>query len=225
MEKQRFNEIDLYADKSVLVLEWLLLEGIHTKHFSVRDVLRDRRVSLGLVQNVFDALVKKGYLQIKASTSASLKFVMPHPQALLQDWTEHYNIVKQCKMWRYKSGFATHQQLMDAVAANDLPITLALHSAAHALECQDRPLETLEFYLTAPESKHCVEEVLSLKPQENGGDVLIIQPFYKSLLKRSMYHLATSPLLTFLDLYHFPPYGRKQAEYMLEHVNELKDLV
>ncbi|MGZ3632939.1 MAG: hypothetical protein ACXWM7_01240 [Parachlamydiaceae bacterium] len=65
-----------------------------------------------------------------------------------------------------------------------------------------------------------------LEPQERGYEVLLVEPYYKSLLQNacnSNQELNTSPtILTFLDLYHFPLRGQEQAEFMAERLPELK---
>ena len=56
------RETNIYADKSALILEWLLKVGIGKKEFSIRDVVKEIGVSIGLVQRVFGLLVVKGVL-------------------------------------------------------------------------------------------------------------------------------------------------------------------
>ena len=43
-------EGNIYADKSALILDWLLREGIKRKGFSLREVAKEIGVSVGLVQ-------------------------------------------------------------------------------------------------------------------------------------------------------------------------------
>ena len=50
-------ERNIYADKSALILDWLLREVIARECFSLRDVVKEVAVSLGLVQRVFNILV------------------------------------------------------------------------------------------------------------------------------------------------------------------------
>ncbi|MEM7175869.1 MAG: hypothetical protein AAF443_08115 [Chlamydiota bacterium] len=67
-----------------------------------------------------------------------------------------------------------------------------------------------------------------LKPKERGYEVLLVKPYYKSLLNEGTNSdegiKASSALLTFLDLYHFPLRGHEQAEFMLKRVPELKQI-
>jgi hypothetical protein len=226
---------NIYADKSSLVLKWLLEIGIKKKQFSIREVERDVGVSVGLVQRIFGILTLRGYLQTTGLRTAK-KFFIKKPEILLKIWLEQYNIVKKCKVWTYRSGFQGREQLLDALIRSNLQhnVILALHSAAEAYKCKNTNLQTLELYLMESNLKPQIEEVLQLEPQERGYEVLLVEPYYKSMLniptdfqkqdsKPQRKHLLFSPLLlTFLDLYHFPLRGREQAEFMAERIPELK---
>ncbi len=58
-------EPNIYADKSALILGWLLREGATRTGFSIREVVKETGVSLGLVQRVFGVLILKGFLRHK----------------------------------------------------------------------------------------------------------------------------------------------------------------
>ena len=224
-----FFEHNIYANKSSVVLDWLLRVGIAKKTFSIREVARDRNVSVGLVQRVFEVLVVNGILQVIGIRTAK-KFKLKKPEVLLTNWLEHYSIVKKCKMWTYYTAFEGRKQVIDALEQSHLhkKVALALHSAADVYGVSNTNLQTVELYLLEPEIKLQVEEVLQLEPQERGYEVLLINPYYKSILNidkntSSNKHVPCSPaLLTFLDLYHFPLRGREQAEFMAERINILK---
>jgi hypothetical protein len=87
-------------------------------------------------------------------------------------------------------------------------------------------LDTLELYLLDPTIRPKLENVLQLEPQERGYEVLLIEPYYKSLVElgeSSGKNIGISPvLLTFLDLYHFPLRGQEQAEFMAKRLSDLK---
>lgn len=46
-------EVNIYTDKSALILDWLLKTGIDKEEFSLREVAKDLEISPGLVQRVF----------------------------------------------------------------------------------------------------------------------------------------------------------------------------
>lgn len=220
-------EGNIYSDKSVVVLDWLLREGINCRELSVRNVSKEAGVSLGSVQRTFGALVLKGILQAEGIRTAK-KFFLKDPKRLLEDWLEHYSIVKKCKMRTYRSGFQDKAKLLEAIQKSNLSkkVTLALHSAAEAHGYKNTNLNTLELYMIDPLVRPQLEKKLLLEPQERGYEVLLIEPYYKSLIKNASgldLGVNVSPsILTFLDLYHFPLRGQEQAEFMAERLPELK---
>ena len=220
-------EGNIYADRSALILEWLLREGVKRQGFSLREVAKEIDVSVGLVQRVFGVLVLKGLLQTEGIRTAK-KFFFNKPKLLLESWLEHYNITKKCKMRTYRSALFEKAELLDALKKAKLSqkIALALHSAAEAYCCKNTNLNTLELYMLDPASRSKLEDALQLEPQERGYEVLLIDPYYESLLNLGVdsdKNIKICPaLLTFLDLYHFPLRGQEQAEFMAERIPELK---
>lgn len=226
---EELAESNIYADRSALILDWLLREGIKRQKFSLREAAKEIAVSVGLVQRVFSALILKGQLQVEGLRT-SKKFFFKKPKLLLETWLEHYSIVKKCKMRTYRSGFQGKTELCDALKKSNVSqnVAFALHSAAEVLGCKNTTLNTLELYLLDPSVRVRLENILQLEPQEKGYEVLLIEPYYKSWLHRSSgpgSNLKTSSaLLTFLDLYHFPLRGQEQAAFMAERIPELKSI-
>lgn len=220
-------EANIYADRSALILEWLLREGIKRRGFSLREVAIEIEVSVGLVQRVFGILILKGLLQTEGMRTAK-KFFFKKSKLLLESWLEHYSIAKKCRMRTYRSGFSEKVELLDALKKSKLSekVSLALHSAAEAHGCKNTNLNTLELYMLDPTARSKLEDVLQLEPQERGYEVLLIEPYYESLLNLggdSGEGMKICPvLLTFLDLYHFPLRGQEQADFMAERLPELK---
>jgi len=220
-------EGNIYSDRSAVVLDWLLREGIKSQKLSVRNVSKEAGVGLGSVQRVFETLVLKGILQAEGIRTAK-KFFLKDPKRLLESWLEHYSIVKKCKMRTYRSGFQDKAELLEVLKKSNLSnkVALALHSAAEAHGYKNTNLSTLELYMLDPLIRPQLEKKLLLESQERGYEVLLIEPYYKSLLKNASgldLDINVSPsILTFLDLYHFPLRGQEQAEFMAERLPELK---
>lgn len=220
-------EGNVYSDKAAVVLNWLLIEGIKSRELSVRNVSKEAGVSLGSVQRVFETLVLKGILQVEGIRTAK-KFFLKDPNRLLESWLEHYSIVKKCKMRTYCSGFQDKSELLEAIKKSKLSnkVALALHSAAEAFGLKNTNLEGLELYILDPSIRAKLENALQLEPQERGYEVLLIEPYYKMLLKQNRKdgkEIGICPvLLAFLDLYHFPLRGQEQAEFIAGRAPELK---
>lgn len=220
-------EGNIYSNKSSLILDWLLREGVEKQELSLRQVAKETEVSLGLVQRVFEILVLKGILQTEGVRTAK-RFFLINSKLLLESWLEQYSIVKKCKMRTYHSGFQDRSELLEVLKKSNLnqKVALALHSAAEAHGCKNTNLNTFELYLLDPLVRPQLEKKLLLEPQEKGYEVLLIEPYYKSLLRvaynSSQVISASPPILTFLDLYHFPLRGQEQAEFMAGRLPELK---
>jgi hypothetical protein len=220
-------EGNVYADKSALVLDWLLREGLSKESFSLREVAKEAGVSLGLVQRVFNILVLKGLLQVEG-VRTSKRFSFNKPKELLESWLEHYSIVKKCKIRTYRSALSGKSEWFKALKKSgfDQNVILALHSAAEAHSYKNTNLEGLELYILDPSIRPKLESALQLEPQERGYEVLLIEPYYKMLLKQNKKdgkEIGICPLLlAFLDLYHFPLRGQEQAEFIAQRAPELK---
>jgi DNA-binding transcriptional regulator YhcF (GntR family) len=220
-------EGNIYSDKSSLIIDWLLLEGLAKEDLTLRNVANETQVSLGLVQRVFEILVLKGILETKGIRTAK-KFFFKNPKLLLENWLDQYSIIKKCKIRTYHSGYQDKEELLDILKQSNLnkKVSLALHSAAEANGYKNTSLETLELYLLDPLIRPQIEKKLLLEPQEKGYEVLLVEPYYKSLLKNNFDAKkdinASSALLTFLDLYHFPLRGQEQAEFIAERFPQLK---
>jgi hypothetical protein len=220
-------EGNIYADKSSLILDWLLREGIKKESFSLRDVAKEAGVSIGLVQRVFTILVWKGLLQVDGVRTAK-KFFFRKPKELLESWLEHYSIVKKCKIRTYRSALSGKSELLKAIKKSGLDqnVILALHSAAEAHGYKNTNLDVLELYVPDPSIREKLETSLQLEPQERGYEVLLIEPYYKMLLKKRMKRgegVGICPiLLAFLDLYRFPLRGQEQAEFLIHRAPEIK---
>ena len=184
-------------------------------------------MSVGLVQRVFGILVSKGILKTEGERTAK-KFFFKKPSLLLISWLEEYSIVKKCKVRTYRSGFSEKAELLDALKKSKLSqkVSLALHSAAEAHGYKNTNLNTLELYVLDSTARSKLEDALQLEPQERGYEVLLIEPYYESLLNlevSSGKSVRACPFfLTFLDLFHFPLRGREQTEFMAERVLDLK---
>lgn len=224
---EKSAEGNIYSNKSSLILDWLLREGVEKQELSLRQVAKETEVSLGLVQRVFEILVLKGILQTKGVRTAK-RFFLKNSKLLLENWLEQYSIVKKCNMRTYRSGFKDKIELLEALKKSKLSkkVALALHSAAEVHGCKNTNLNTFELYLLDPTIRPQLEKKLLLEPQERGYEVLLIEPYYKSLLKNScdsnLDSSTSSPILTFLDLYHFPLRGQEQAEFMIGRISLLK---
>jgi hypothetical protein len=160
----------------------------------------------------------------------SKRFFFSKPRELLESWLEHYNIVKKCKIKTYRSALSRRSDWLEALKKSSLnqSIALALHSAASELGFKNTNLQGLELYILDSSVTSKLEDALQLEPQERGYEVLLIEPYYKKLIKQNKMGsngIGVCPIiLAFLDLYHFPLRGQEQAEFMARRALELKHI-
>lgn len=222
-------EGNIYADKSSLILDWLLQEGSSKESFSLREIAKERQVSVGLVQRVCTILVTKGLLEIEGVRTAK-RFSFKKGKELLQNWLEHYSIIKKCKIRTYRSALPDKANYLKVLKKSGLcqHVAVALHSAAEVQGYKNTNLEGLELYMFDPLVREKLESTLELEPQEKGYEVLLIEPYYKMLIQQNHENKksirSTPILLTFLDLYHFPLRGIEQAEYIASRAPIIKQI-
>jgi hypothetical protein len=241
LKKNQLNRIsrDVFANKSAVVLEWLLLYGIRRPEFGLREIAGENPVSLGLVHGVIDQLVDNGFVVAKGVRTAKT-YGLRDPKGLLDSWRAHYSLVEKCRVWTYRSTLNGRDAIISKLSHSRCwkAATLALHSAAEQHGYRHTNLETVELYLNDPEKRDDLEKALNLEPQDRGYDVLIIQPYYKELLKKNKDvenrgaelaikpdegHLWYSPLLlTYLDLARYPVRGEEQADFIARRAPSIK---
>lgn len=223
-------EGNLFANRSALVVHWLLFRGVNRSEFTLREVAREAGVSLGLTQKVFKTLAFEGILTTEGVRTAK-KFSLKKGGSLLKKWADSYSMTSKCRYWSYRSKFQSAEEVLNLIRDKKLSndVALTLHSAAKAYGLQNTNLHTFELYLLNPEAKEKLEKYLCLEPQEKGYEILLIQPYYKALLKEHATlwkGLKVAPIdLTYVDLLHFPLRGEEQAQFLLERDPGLNRLV
>ena len=132
LNKRKVNlEGNIFADKSTAVLGWLLLHGINRNEFSIREVAKICKISVGLVQKVFSTLVQYGILETRGIRTKK-QFVLSHSKKLLDWWLMEYSIIKKCKLYTYSSHLKNRDEALKKLKDSPLSskVSLALHSSA-----------------------------------------------------------------------------------------------
>lgn len=218
---------NIFANRSALVLNELLLRK--ERGFSIQSLALEANVSVGLAHRVVAELVRDGIV-VATGVRTAKKYHLAQPDVLLQRWTSAYDITKKCRFYNYESAYSPGEIYKKLTSSNlTSSVTLALHSAARAMGFKYTNLDTVELYVEDQQVRAKLEVMLRLEPRERGYQVLLIEPYYSDLLKHKSEekkHLSTPPpLLTFLDLYHFPLRGQEQAEALLKKQPELKKIL
>ncbi len=216
-------EIDVYSNKSSLILFWLLAyrDQIPKEGFSVNELARLTGTSIGLVHKVIKQLEYVGIISSKGLRT-NKKFYLKSPDQLLVSWVKEYNLIKKTKT----RGFAA----FDAKNSK-LSLIPALHTAsAEYFKLKSTNLRLQEFYILNWDKLPNIIEQLKLQELDRGYEVLLIKPYYSTLIERLSDNIQRETwikpyaLLTVLDLLHFPVRGIEQAETLFRKTDYIKSI-
>lgn len=220
---------NIFAKKSGLLLYHLLTRK--PTEFRARELARETRLSHGLVQQVVNQLAHSGLVDSTGLRTAK-RFTLSKPQQLLQNWSKFYRIMDRCQVYNYSSGYSAEEiaeKLREWRKSQNDDVVLALHAASRAYKCDFTNLNKVEFYCDNQTTHDKLRKVLRLEPVDRGYDVLVIEPYYRSVAigKSTVIEdlKIAPPLLTFLELYHFPLRGREQAEHLLRRDAHLREFM
>ncbi|MBU9889814.1 MAG: hypothetical protein KTQ49_08115 [Candidatus Omnitrophica bacterium] len=222
--KQVFN------DKASLVLRQML--RYPGREWVVRDFEKDLGLGRGWAAKVLALLREKGHLQgIARGRSAGA--VLRDGEELIGEWVRHYDfsmnkthayytpdpdpLPKIKRFFRERSSAAAY--------------ALTLHTGANLITHFVRT-PNIYLYLQADDFKEALQDLrraLDLKELKRGGNVYLVEPYYKKAVffgsQKIKGYPVVSHLQLYLDLYHFPERGREQAEYLLRRLKENGDLL
>jgi hypothetical protein len=216
-------EIDIYSNKSSLILFWLLVnhEQVLKVGFAVNELARLTGTSAGLVHKVIKQLEYIGIITSKGLRT-NKKFYLKLPGQLLVSWVKKYNLIKKTKT----KGFA-------AFDTNDSKLKLipALHTAsAEYFKSKTTNLRLQEYYFLNWDKLPKTIDQLKLQELDRGYEVLLIKPYYSTLIERLSDNIQRETwmkpyaLLTVLDLLHFPVRGVEQAETLFRKTDFIKSI-
>lgn len=217
------TEIDIYSNKSSLILFWLLAyhDQIQKNGFSVNEMARLTGTSIGLVHKVVKQLEYIGII-VSKGLRTNKKFYLKSPDQLLVSWVKEYNLIKKTKT----KGFAAFDTSNDKL--NLIP---ALHSAsAEYFKLKTTNLRLKEFYLLNWSKLPKIIDQLNLQELDRGYEILLIKPYYSTLIERLADEVQRETwmkpyaLLTILDLLHFPVRGIEQAETLFRKTDYIKSI-
>lgn len=216
-------EIDIYSNKSSLILFWLLVnhDQMLKVGFAVNELARLTGTSAGLAHKVIKQLEYIGIITSKGLRT-NKKFYLKLPGQLLVSWVKEYNLIKKTKT----KGFA-------AFDTNDSKLKLipALHTAsAEYFKTKTTNLRLQEFYFLNWDKLTKTIDQLKLQELDRGYEVLLIKPYYSTLIERMNDEaqketwMKPYALLTVLDLLHFPVRGIEQAETLFRKTDYIKSI-
>ena len=222
------DESNVFSNISALVLFWLLVNYKKDRSFvfAMNQIARELTISPGTVHRVINQLHYDGIVKSKGLRT-NKQFTLDHPDQLLLDWINNYQITKKTKV----RGFAQADANSIIQRIGDSRLIPALHHAAADLfKVRATNLKAQEFYLLPWANIAEIVSKCGLIEMDRGYEVLFVRPYYQSLVKAFSKHeknpfwFSAYGILTFLDLCHYPLRGFEQAE-ALYHNHEVLKLI
>ena len=209
----------IFSDKATLVLREILRNP--GRKWVVRDFERELGVGRGWAAKVLALLREKGYLKGEARGRAAYA-VLRNGEELIQEWVRDYDFaINKAAVY-----YASDADLLPKIKRffNRFPkkeaYALTLHTGANLVTNFVRT-SNIYLYLNPADFKKVsleLRQALDLKELKKGGNVYLIEPYYKKSvffgLQKIKGYPVVSNLQLYLDLYHFLERGREHAEYL-----------
>lgn len=170
-------EIDIYSNKSSLLLFWLLAqhEQMKKEGFSINESAREAGISVGLAYKVIRQLEYHG-LVVTKGLRTSKKFFLNAPDKILKSWAQEYSLIRKTQT----KGFAKHQGLASEI--KKIGLIPALHLASSDMfHIKSTNLKSKEYYLPDWGQLPNVIAHLQLEELDRGYELLLIKPYYSAL--------------------------------------------
>jgi len=206
---------NIFADKASLVLRKMLQNP--ERKWVVRDFTGYEGISLGMSQEVLKAMEEKGYIE-RVKKGPNSYTILTNQEKLISDWLKEYSFDQNVMDTYYSANKNILNKFRKVLKENQYALTL--HTGANLITSFVRTEEVF-IYLNLQDWKKDILDIrqkLDLKELVRGGNIHLIHPFYKNSVffntQKIKGYTVVSNLQLYLDLYHFQPRGREQAEYL-----------
>jgi len=220
--RKNYKMKNIFADKASLVLRKMLQNP--ERKWVVRDFTGYEGISLGMSQEVLKAMEEKGYIE-RVKKGPNSYTILANQEKLISDWLKEYSFDQNVMDTYYSANKNILNKFRKVLKENQYALTL--HTGANLITSFVRTEEVF-IYLNLQDWKKDILDIrqkLDLKELVRGGNIHLIHPFYKNSVffntQKIKGYTVVSNLQLYLDLYHFQPRGREQAEY-LNHLLEEK---
>lgn len=204
-----------FADKASLMLRVLLSE--RQRRWGVREMAKRLGLDPGFVSRMARELELRGY-----AARVDSKIALLQPEQVLEDWVRDYSYRKN----RAESFFFladSPEVILDRMRRINIPEeldhALTLHAGA-SLIAPHAVYNEVHVYVSGREEADFFVSGLKLRKVSQGGNVVLLFPFYKNSVFWAVQSIdglkVTADLQLYLDLYNYPLRGREQAEHLFE---------
>jgi len=212
---------NIFSDKATLVARKMLNDL--EREWVVRDFTGPGGVSLGMAQNVLEAMAKKGYVE-RVKKGPDSYTMLTNKDMLINDWLKEY----QFELNAVDSYYSPDKKILNKIKSflKDKQYALTLHTGANLITSFVKTEEIFLYLRLQNWGKEILDlrQKLDLKELVRGGNFHIIRPYYKSSVffnrQKIKGFVVVSNLQLYLDLYNFQPRGKEQAEYLKRVLEE-----
>jgi len=219
--RKNYRRKNVFADKASLVLRKMLKDP--EKRWVVRDFTGPGGVSLGMSQEILEAMAKKGYVE-RIKKGRDSYAILTNKEKLISDWLKEYSFNQNIVDTYYSSDKNVLKKFQRFLKEDHYALTL--HTGANLITSFVRT-EDIFLYINLKEWKKDILDIrqkLDLKELVRGGNIHLIHPFYKNSVffntQKIKGYTVVSNLQLYLDLYNFQPRGREQAEHLKNILEE-----
>ncbi len=212
---------NIFADKATLILRKMILEP--GKKWVVRDFTGPGGVSLGMAQEVLDAMAKQGYVE-RIKRGPDSYTLLTNTERLIEDWLKEYRFDSNEVDTYYTPDNNILNKIKNYIKEDKYAFTL--HTGANLITSYVKTDQIYLYLDTKDWNKEVLQirQNLDLKELVKGGNIHIIHPLYKNSAffncQKIRGYRVVSNLQLYLDLYHFQPRGREHAEFLKKTLEE-----
>lgn len=210
-----------FADKATFILRKMLSKP--DNKWVTRDFTGDNGVSLGMAQGVLETMEKKGYIE-RVKRGSNSYALLTNKEELVRDWLSEYKFELNETEVYYSPDKSILSKIRDYL--KDKLYALTLHSGANMIT-SFVVTDQVHLYLKPDNWEKEIlglRQQLDLKELVRGGNIHIVQPYYKNSVfcgaRTIKGHKVVSDLQLYIDLYNFKPRGREHAEYLKKYIED-----
>lgn len=206
-----------FSDKASAIARQMLADP--GRKWVLRDFVGGSGLSLGMAQGVLAALQDMGCLErIKKGPRSYAR--LADAELLVSEWVKAYKFSMNAIYTYYTPYGDLLKRLKAAVPADQYALTL--HSGANMKTGFVKTGDACVYLRLANWAQELprLREKLELKKLAQGGNVLLVRPFYRNTVFSGCRVVKgfniVSDLQLYLDLFNFQPRGREHAQYLKE---------
>ncbi|MFH1594129.1 MAG: hypothetical protein ABID09_05495 [Candidatus Omnitrophota bacterium] len=218
-QKQKMKNI--FSDKATIMPRKMLKDP--KREWVVRDFTGTGGVSLGMAQNVLEAMKEKGYVE-RVKKGPDSHTILTNKDMLVTDWLKKYRF----ELNTIDSYYSPDKEILNKIKyfLKEEQYALTLHTGANLVTSFVKTDDIYLYLKLGNWDKEILDlrQRLQLKELVRGGNFHIVRPHYKVSVFLGRQKIkgfsVVSNLQLYLDLYNFQPRGREHAEYLKKLLEE-----